>query len=396
MNANDKRRRLADLLAGDRCVIAGSVFDPLSARIADDVGFEVGVLGGSVASFAVLGAPDLMLLTLTELAEQTRRVCCASDLPVLVDADHGFGNALNVMRTVEELAAAGAAGLSIEDTLLPRAFGSSPQPTLIPLDEGIGKVRAAVAAAQESGIAVFGRTGAVAITDIDDAVRRLQAYEQAGVAGLFIPYLKKREQLDRIAAAVGVPIILGNPGIELVDLEYLATQGVRVCLRGHQGFAVSVQALYDTARAILAGTAPSELQGLAPESLMARLTRAQRYDELSESFLRPAVEASTPKPPQLRLVNDESARRYRLMLNEDEVGHGEYDPIGPQSVLIKHTEILRPHEGKGFGSYLVGAMLDDIRRQGKTVIPICPYAMNYVRKHPEYHDIVRADMRSTL
>lgn len=126
MNAQDKRKSLAALLAGKRCVYAGSVFDPLSARIADEVGFEVGVLGGSVASFAVLGAPDLMLLTLTELAEQVRRICRASELPVIVDADHGFGNALNVMRTVEELASVGAAGLSIEDTLLPRAFGSSP------------------------------------------------------------------------------------------------------------------------------------------------------------------------------------------------------------------------------------------------------------------------------
>ena len=114
MNAQDKRKSLAALLAGQRCVIAGSVFDPLSARIADEVGFEVGVLGGSVASFAVLGAPDLMLLTLTELAEQVRRICRASELPVIVDADHGFGNALNVMRAVEELASAGVAGLSVE------------------------------------------------------------------------------------------------------------------------------------------------------------------------------------------------------------------------------------------------------------------------------------------
>ena len=158
MNAHDKREKFTALLAGARCVIAGSVFDPLSARIADEVGFEVGLLGGSVASFAVLGAPDLMLLTLTELAEQTRRICRASELPVLVDADHGFGNALNVMRTVEEFANAGAAGLSVEDTLLPRAFGSSKEPSLTSVEEGAGRMRAAVTAARESGIAIFGRT----------------------------------------------------------------------------------------------------------------------------------------------------------------------------------------------------------------------------------------------
>ena len=292
MNAHDKRKRFAALLAGDRCVIAGSVFDPLSARIADDVGFEVGVLGGSLASFAVLGAPDLMLLTLTELVEQTRRICRASDLPVLVDADHGFGNALNVMRTVEELAGAGAAGLSIEDTLLPRAFGSSKEPGLTSMEEGAGRMRAAVTAARESGVAIFGRTGAVAITDIDDAVRRLQAYEKAGVNALFVPYLKTREQLDRIAAGVSLPIILGGPGAELMDFEYLASRRVRVCLRGHQGFAASVQALYDTAKAVLAGTAPGKLPSIASESLMTQLTRAADHDRWSEEFLKPPVGGS--------------------------------------------------------------------------------------------------------
>ena len=99
---------------------------------------------------------------------------------------------------------------------------------------------------------------------------------------------------------------------------------------------------------------------------------------------------------QLKLVNDAIARRYRLMLDGEEVGYGEYDPVAPTSVLIKHTEVLPQHEGKGFGSHLVRAMLDDVRGQGKTVIPICPYTMNYIRKHREYLDMVRADLRATL
>ncbi len=285
MNAQEKRRKLAALMQGDRCVIAGSVFDPLSARIADEVGFEVGVLGGSVASFAVLGAPDLMLLTATELAEQTRRICRASKLPVLIDADHGYGNALNVMRTVEELASAGAAGCSIEDTALPRAFGSGKEPTLTSLEEGVGRMRAAVAAARDSGISVFGRTSAVAVTDVDDAVLRLQAYEKVGVDALFVPYLKTRAQLDRIAAAVRLPLIVGSPAVELVDYAYLASRRVRVCLRGHQGFAASVQALYEVAQAMLAGTPPSKLPNVASETLMARLTQAAEHDRSSQEFL---------------------------------------------------------------------------------------------------------------
>ena len=100
--------------------------------------------------------------------------------------------------------------------------------------------------------------------------------------------------------------------------------------------------------------------------------------------------------PEFQLVNDASGRRYRLLVNNEEVGYSEYDPVAPSSILIKHTEVLQSHEGKGFGSHLVRSMLDDIRAQGKTAIPICPYAMNYIRKHREYLDVVRADIRATL
>src|ERR671912_1119623 len=134
MNPKSPRQRFRAVLAGNECVHPGSVFDPISARIAEDLGFEVGMLGGSVASMVVLGAPDLFVLTLSELAEQVRRICRAGTLPVLVDADHGYGNALNVMRTVEELETAGLAGLTIEDTELPRTFGEK-KPGVISLEE---------------------------------------------------------------------------------------------------------------------------------------------------------------------------------------------------------------------------------------------------------------------
>ena len=123
MTFRKRREALRSILAGSACVRPGSVYDAISVRIAEDIGFEVGMFGGSVASLAVLGDPDITLITLTELAEQMRRMSRAAALPVLVDADHGYGNALNVRRTVQELEAAGAAGLTIEDTLLPQAFG---------------------------------------------------------------------------------------------------------------------------------------------------------------------------------------------------------------------------------------------------------------------------------
>jgi carboxyvinyl-carboxyphosphonate phosphorylmutase len=119
MNLSPRRERFRAILSGKECVHPASVFDPVSARIAQDVGFEIGMFAGSIASLTVLGAPDLVVLSLAELAEQAHRICRAADLPLLVDADHGFGNAHSVKRTVEELETAGVAGLTIEDTLLP-------------------------------------------------------------------------------------------------------------------------------------------------------------------------------------------------------------------------------------------------------------------------------------
>jgi carboxyvinyl-carboxyphosphonate phosphorylmutase len=119
MRWSARRKAFRGILTGARCVHPGSVFDPISARIAEDLGFELGMFAGSVASMTVLGAPDLIVLTLTEFAAQAKRICRAGELPLLVDADHGYGNALNVQRTVAELEMAGVAGLSIEDTELP-------------------------------------------------------------------------------------------------------------------------------------------------------------------------------------------------------------------------------------------------------------------------------------
>src|ERR1700760_2979265 len=167
MTFRARRDQLRSILTGTRCVRPGSVYDAISIRIAEDLGFELGMFGGSVASLAVLGDPDIALITLTELAEQMRRMSRAAALPVLVDADHGYGNALNVRRTVEELETAGAAGLTIEDTLLPQAYGVA-ETQLISIEEGVGKMKAALDARRDPSLVIIGRTGPRAGAAIDD------------------------------------------------------------------------------------------------------------------------------------------------------------------------------------------------------------------------------------
>jgi carboxyvinyl-carboxyphosphonate phosphorylmutase len=284
MHWTDRRERYRATIAGEACIHPGSVHDAISARIAEELGFEIGMFAGSIASFTVLGAPDLIVLTLTEFAAQAYRINRAGKLPLMVDADHGYGNALNVMRTVQELETAGVAALMIEDTLLPRAFGEA-KPSLLSMEEGIGKMRAALAAREDRSLVVIGRTSAPSITGLADGIRRLKAYEAEGVDALFIAGGLTRDQLDAIAAEVKVPLMLGGVPDALLDKAYLASRGVRVALQGHQPFSAAVKAIYDTLKALRDGTKPAVLTGIASRDLMARVTREGDYKTWTEKFL---------------------------------------------------------------------------------------------------------------
>src|SRR6266566_801154 len=212
MNWTERRTRFRALLAGNRCVHTGSVYDAISARIAEDLGFEVGIFSGSIGSMAVLGAPDLVVMTLTEFATQANRVCRAGNLALLVDADHGYGNALNVRRTVEELETAGICAMSIEDTVLPRPYGPSGKPTLISVEEGVGKMTAALAGRQDKNLVIAGRTSALAITGVDDTIKRAKAYEAAGVDAIFLAGGVTAEGIEAVSSAIRLPIITGGGG----------------------------------------------------------------------------------------------------------------------------------------------------------------------------------------
>lgn len=282
MHWTDRRERYRAVLAGTECIHPGSVFDAISARIAEDLGFEVGMFAGSIGSFAVLGNPDLILLTLTEFAQQAYRINRAGKLPLMVDADHGYGNALNVMRTIQELETAGVAGIMIEDTSLPRGF-REPRPTLISIDEGVGKMRAALAAREDKSLVVIGRTSAAAITGIDDAIARAKAYEAAGVDALFFAGGMTAENLDAMANAVRLPLMLG--GGNAPDRAYLASRRVRIALQGHQPFSAAVKAVHDTLKALREGVKPSELPGIASAELMKRVTREGTFKSWTETYL---------------------------------------------------------------------------------------------------------------
>ena len=297
MNHTEQRKKLRVPLAGSKCVSPASVFDPLSARVAEAVGYEIGMLSGSLASVTTLGAPDLTILTLTEYADQIRRIMRVSRLSLFVDADHGYGNALNVMRTIQELEHAGVSGLSIEDTALPRSFGQADgEARMISIEEAVGKLRAAVAARSDPSLVIAARTSALVVEGIESTLARVKAYSATGVDAIYLAtnvagtnvYSRPdiREQIQSVNAAAKLPLIL-SAGRSSLKREELAACGVRIMTQGLQPVAAAVKALRETYTHLFSGGAPAELKSrIAPPEEMEQLVNGESYKQWLREYMR--------------------------------------------------------------------------------------------------------------
>jgi len=284
MTPTAKRQRLRAILDGPRLVSPATVFDALSARVAEAVGYELGLLSGAVSAATLLAVPDLTLHTLTEFADQVRRITRVSDLSLFVDADQGYGNALNAMRAVEELEHAGLAGLAIEDLVTPARFGDGGTLALVPVDEMTGKLRAALAARRDPSLVIAARTAVLKTGEAATLVARAKAYAATGVDALFITGLKRLEDLDAARAAIGIPIIVGSaPSLRREDL---AARGIRFCLQGHPPVAAVVKALHDVYAYLYSGGNPAELGSrIASPDQMSRIVGEERYAALRRDYL---------------------------------------------------------------------------------------------------------------
>jgi len=297
MDHTEQRKKLRVALAGSKCVSATSVFDPLSARVAEAVGFEIGMLSGSLASITTLAAPDLNVLTLTEYADQIRRIMRVSGLSLFIDADNGYGNALNVMRTVQEVEHAGVSALSIEDMVLPRSFGQAEgEQRLVSIEEAVGKLRAAVAGRSDPSLVIAARTSALVVEGVDGAVARAKAYSMAGVDAIYLAtnvagvnvYSRPDilEQFKAVNAAAKLPLML-NAGRSLLKREDLTACGVRIMAQGLQPVAASVKALRETYMHLFSGGAPADLKSkIASPQEMEQLVNADSYKQWLHEYMR--------------------------------------------------------------------------------------------------------------
>jgi carboxyvinyl-carboxyphosphonate phosphorylmutase len=287
MNQTGQRKRLRAVLAGNECLHPASVFDPLSARVAESVGYEIGMLAGSVVSNTTLAAPDLIVVTLTEFADQVRRIMRVSRLSLIVDADHGYGNALSVMRTVQELEHAGVSALTIEDTALPRRFRQpEDKDEQLSVEEMVGKLHAAVAAREDPALIIAGRTSGLRIEGLERTVERVKAYAATGIDAVFLVGMKKLDELDAIRAATTLPIMLGSFPASL-KREELAAHGVRIALLGHQPVAAAVRALRETYTHLFKGGAPADIKSeVASTEEMDQVTREPEFARWQQDYLQ--------------------------------------------------------------------------------------------------------------
>lgn len=271
--------RLRAILGGTACEPTIAVFDPISARIASELDFKIGMFAGSIASMTVLAAPDLILLTLTELVQQVSRIVRCCNIPLLVDGDHGYGNALNVIRTVQELERAGAAGVMIEDTNLPVRYGDR-STKLISIEEGVAKMQAAASARQKGGIVVVARTSVA--YGVDEAAHRIRAYSQTGVDAVLPVGLKTENELALIRSSTHLPIVFG--GDDLTDRKVLNEFGVRIMIGGHEPFIATLERLYEVMREMRGHPYPAS-EAISGAALFKKFSHRDEYDALIRTFL---------------------------------------------------------------------------------------------------------------
>jgi methylisocitrate lyase len=247
-----RAEQIRELVHRPEPLLMAGVYDALSARIAMQAGFEATFVSGYSVAATALGEPDFGLLTQTEITASARAVCAAVSIPVLIDCDTGYGNAVNVIRTVHDMKRAGAAGVFLEDQVWPKRCGHMRGKRVIPLDEQLAKLRAAREARGEEDLFLVARTDARAAVGLDEAVRRGQAFRDVGADAVFIEAPESIDELRAIARALpDVPLVANmvEKGLTpLLSKEELRDLGFQMIVCPLAGLLAAARALRDTYR----------------------------------------------------------------------------------------------------------------------------------------------------
>ncbi|MFZ2046704.1 MAG: oxaloacetate decarboxylase [Trebonia sp.] len=260
--------RLRELLNSGQTVVAPGAFDPLAARLVEEAGFAAVYMTGFGTSAALLGRPDVGLLTMTEMADSAGRIAACVDIPLIADADTGYGNPLNVIRTVGAYEAAGVAGLHIEDQVAPKKCGHMEGKQVIGADEMAQKVRAAVDARTDPDFVIIARTDARAVEGLDSALDRARRYRDAGADVLFIEALVSEAEIEAAAAAFpDVPLLFNwaeGGKTPPVGLDRLTELGYRIVIFPIGTLLAATAAMRRILQEIAAAGTPASLLGELP------------------------------------------------------------------------------------------------------------------------------------
>ena len=283
-----KAQQIRELLQQDRPLVMGGVYDGLSTRIAHRAGFEVLFMGGFSVAATLLGEPDFGYLTQTEMADTARRVCRLTDRPLLVDADTGYGNALNVIRTVQLYQDAGAAGLFLEDQVWPKRCGHMRGKRVVERAEWLAKLRAALETRGERDLFVVARTDACAAVSLEDAIERGKAARDLGADAIFIEAPESVAELEQIARAIPGSKVANmvehgkTPLLAPAELHQLGFNLIVTPLAGLMASAQALQEIYAVLRRD--GTLRDHLDRLMPFEEFNQLVELERHYELERRY----------------------------------------------------------------------------------------------------------------
>jgi len=290
MSKIDQLRRL---LSGDDFIIAPGAYDGLTARLIADAGFPVVYATGAGISNSQFALADLGLITMSEVLEQVRKMVGAVDVPVISDIDTGYGNALNLHRTIREFVHAGVAAVQIEDQVIPKKCGHFAGKQLIPFDEAVTKIKAAVDARGDSGLVLIARTDAIAVAGFEEAMRRARAYHEAGADALFVEAPRSREELAQIGRDLpGVKIanIVEGGKTPIVPAKDLQAMGFRLAIYANLVLRSSIKAIQKSlAHLHAAGDTAAILSDMITMEERARVTQKDTLDAIEKRFVNIAV-----------------------------------------------------------------------------------------------------------
>ena len=290
--------------------IAGAI-NAYAALLAQDAGFRALYLSGSGVASASFGLPDLAMTTLSEVVAETQRITAASDLPLLVDVDTGFGDGLGIARTVQEMTRAGAAGVHLEDQVAAKRCGHRLGKELVSRTEMEDRIRAAVAARGHGDLLVMARTDALAVEGLEPAVERARAYAAAGADAIFFEAAVELSQYARVAAAVGVPVLANMTefGVSpLFTLAELRAHGVAMVLYPLTAFRAMSHAAQRAYRVLRErGTQRSLLAELQPRSELYRILDYEAYERRMDALLQRRRGADRPAERRERPPAEDAA-----------------------------------------------------------------------------------------